>query len=167
MNSQQLCEFLAWESVNFRASYNTSVPSIFFLSFFFFFFFFSHFTYSKSCHFPPPPPPRELSRIRLLLADRRLRIFYLQGEQQTTKKPDSSFFFFSLPFRGHRSRHQPFARRGELDGRIPRTGCHSSCNCPPQNDRPLSPWANPEKSLRKGSLVPRAGTKVSLHKCED
>ena len=30
-----------------------------------------------------------------------------------------------------------------------------------------SPWANPEKSLRKGSLVPRAGTKVSLHKCED
>ena len=29
------------------------------------------------------------------------------------------------------------------------------------------PWANPEKSLRKGSLVPRAGTKVSLHKCED
>ena len=32
---------------------------------------------------------------------------------------------------------------------------------------PSSPWANPEKSLRKGSLVPRAGTKVSLHKCED
>ena len=31
----------------------------------------------------------------------------------------------------------------------------------------ISPWANPEKSLRKGSLVPRAGTKVSLHKCED
>ena len=30
-----------------------------------------------------------------------------------------------------------------------------------------SPWANPEKTLRKGSLVPRAGTKVSLHKCED
>ena len=31
----------------------------------------------------------------------------------------------------------------------------------------ISPWANPEKSLRNGSLVPRAGGKVSLHKCED
>ena len=36
-----------------------------------------------------------------------------------------------------------------------------------RGSKPTSPWANPEKSLRKGSLVPRAGTKVSLHKCED
>ena len=41
------------------------------------------------------------------------------------------------------------------------------CTSPCQKCAPYSPWANPEKSLRKGSLVPRAGTKVSLHKCED
>ena len=38
---------------------------------------------------------------------------------------------------------------------------------PSQHLRCQWPMANPEKSLRKGSLVPRAGTKVSLQKCED
>ena len=54
---------------------------------------------------------------------------------------------------------------------MPVTGVRMPANYPAGRPlkarRPPSPWANPEKSLRKGSLVPRAGTKVSLHKCED
>ena len=73
-----------------------------------------------------------------LTCGQKAKNFLSPGWTTNNKKSQTRHFFFFLPFPGHRSRHQPFARRGELDGRIPRTGCHSSCNCPPQNDRPLS-----------------------------